>query len=411
MNVAEVLRNRSFVSYLLGVVLSQIGTRGAIAASLYQVYDLTGSLATTGLVGGAGGIAVMVLSPVGGALADRMDRRRLLQLSQGGGGVVALALALLTFTGHVQAWHVVLASLLSMAATTFDNPTRTALIGSMVPPHQLPAAFALVNPCREIAVLVGPGLAGLMIAVGGPGVVHAFDSITYAAMIGLLFCLKTATAHLNREHKPVFGAIIEGAGYVARRPFILLLMSLDLSAMVFGAYRVLLPALALDFLDVGPKGYGVLAAAPSAGALLATYSIVKVLGRSLRLGRVLLLATGGFAVSDLVLAHSHWFALTILAALGLGVADALATSIRHAAVQIETPDELRGRVSSIYQVSSRGGPAMGDALVGALAGALGPAAALTIGAGVTLSYVTAMLVRDNPVRQYTGPDRVQVPVG
>ena len=411
MNVAEVLRNRSFVSYLLGVVLSQIGTRGAIAASLYQVYDLTGSLATTGLVGGAGGIAVMVLSPVGGALADRMDRRRLLQLSQGGGGVVALALALLTFTGHVQAWHVVLASLLSMAATTFDNPTRTALIGSMVPPHQLPAAFALVNPCREIAVLVGPGLAGLMIAVGGPGVVHAFDSITYAAMIGLLFCLKTATAHLNREHKPIFGAIIEGAGYVARRPFILLLMSLDLSAMVFGAYRVLLPALALDFLDVGPKGYGVLAAAPSAGALLATYSIVKVLGRSLRLGRVLLLATGGFAVSDLVLAHSHWFALTILAALGLGVADALATSIRHAAVQIETPDELRGRVSSIYQVSSRGGPAMGDALVGALAGALGPAAALTIGAGVTLSYVTAMLVRDNPVRQYTGPDRVQVPVG
>lgn len=91
MNLAEVLRNRSFVTYLLGVVLSQIGTRGAMAASLYQVYDLTGSLATTGLVGAAGGIAVMVLSPVGGALADRMDRRRLLQLSQGAGGLVASA--------------------------------------------------------------------------------------------------------------------------------------------------------------------------------------------------------------------------------------------------------------------------------------------------------------------------------
>jgi MFS family permease len=112
-----------------------------------------------------------------------------------------------------------------------------------------------------------------------------------------------------------------------------------------------------------------------------------------------------------VLAHSHWFALTILAALGLGVADALATSIRHAAVQIETPDELRGRVSSLYQVSSRGGPAMGDALVGALAGAFGPAAALTIGAAITLSYVTAMLARDNPVRRYTGPDRSLVEVG
>ena len=120
MNVAEVLRNRSFVNYLLGVVLSQIGTRGAMAASLYQVYDLTGSLATTGLVGAAGGIAVMVLSPVGGALADRMDRRRLLQLSQAAGGLVALALAVLTLTDQVQAWQVVLASLLSMGATTFE---------------------------------------------------------------------------------------------------------------------------------------------------------------------------------------------------------------------------------------------------------------------------------------------------
>jgi hypothetical protein len=298
-----------------------------------------------------------------------------------------------------------------MGATTFDNPTRQALIGSMVPQHQLPQAFALVNPCREIAVLVGPGLAGVMIAFGGPGLVHAFDAVTYAAMIVLLFSIKAPTEHLHRLHKPIFGAIVEGARYVAHRPVIMLLMSLDLSAMVFGAYRVLLPALALDVLHVGPKGYGLLAAAPSAGALLATYSIVRVLGRSRRLGRILLLATGGFALSDLLLAHSHWFVVTVLAALGLGVADALATSIRHAAVQLETPDELRGRVSSIYQVSSRGGPAMGDALVGALAGALGPAIALTIGAGITLSYVTAMLTRDNPVRRYTGPDRARVPVG
>jgi predicted MFS family arabinose efflux permease len=189
----------------------------------------------------------------------------------------------------------------------------------------------------------------------------------------------------------------------------LLLMSLDLSAMVFGAYRVLLPAIALDVLDVGPRGYGLLAAAPSAGALLATYSIVRVLGRSRRLGRILLLATGGFAVADIILAQSRWFALTLAAALCLGVADALATSIRHAAVQIETPDELRGRVSSIYQVSSRGGPALGDALVGAVASVLGPAIALTIGAGVTLSYVTAMLSRPNRVRSYAGPDREEVP--
>lgn len=408
--MAEVLRNRSFVAYLLGVVLSQIGTRGAMAASLYQVYDLTGSIATTGLVGAAGGLAIVTLSPVGGALADRMDRRLLLQLSQSAGGLVALALAVLTLTGTVEAWHVVLASLLSMAATTFDNPTRNALIGSMVPREQLPQAFALLNPARETAVLVGPGLAGLLIAVGGPGLVHAVDAGTFLAMIGLLFFIKAPSDHVGGEHKPILGAILAGARYVSGRPIILLLMSLDLSAMVFGAYRVLLPALALDVLEVGPQGYGLLAAAPSAGALLATYSIVKVLGRSRRIGRILLLATVGFALADVVLAQSRWFPLALVAALCLGVADALATSIRHAAVQIETPDELRGRVSSIYQISSRGGPAVGDAVVGGLAGVLGPAAALTLGAAVTFTYAATMLVRDNPVRSYAGPDRSAVRV-
>ena len=404
MPLPAVLHNRSFVGYLSGVVLSQIGTRGAMAASLYQVYELTGSISTTGLVGAAGGLAVVVLSPVGGALADRADRRRLLQLAQTAGGLVALTLAVLTLTGTVEAWHVILASLLSMAATTFDNPTRNALVGSMVPTSQLPQAFALLNPARETAVLIGPGLAGVLIAVGGPGLVHALDAVTFAAMIALLFFIDAPTEHIDRAHKPILGAIADGARYVAGRPIVLLLMSLDLSAMVFGAYRVLLPAIALDVLEVGPQGYGLLAAAPSAGAVLATYGIVKVLGRSRRLGRIALLATGGYALADLVLAWSPWFVLALLAAVALGVADALATSIRHAAVQIETPDELRGRVSSIYQVSSRGGPAIGDAAVGALAGLLGPAVALTIGAGVTLAYVTALLARPNVVRSYVGPE-------
>lgn len=405
MSATEVLRNRSLVGYLAGVVLSQIGTRGAMAASIYQVYELTGSLGQTGLVGAAGGVAVLVLSPIGGALADRTDRRRLLQLAQAGGGLVALTLAALTLTGRVAASHVVMAALLSMGATAFDNPTRNALIGSMVPRHQLPQAFALVNPAREVAVLAGPGIAGLLIAYGGPGLVHALDAATYAAMIVILCFVKAPSDHRGGSHQPMLRSIVEGALYVARRPIILLLMSLDLSAMVFGAYRVLLPALALDVLHVGPQGYGLLAAAPSAGALLASYGIVRLLGHSRRLGRALLLATGWFAVADAVLAQSHWFALSLVAALCLGVADALATSIRHAAVQIETPDELRGRVSSIYQVSSRGGPAVGDALIGGMAGVLGPALALTVGAGMTLSYVLALSVRPNLVRSYAGPER------
>jgi hypothetical protein len=127
-------------------------------------------------------------------------------------------------------------------------------------------------------------------------------------------------------------------------------------------------------------------------------------GRTQRPGRVALLATGAFGLADLTLAHSPWFALSLLAAASLGGADALATSIRHAAVQIETPDELRGRVSSIYQISSRGGPAVGDAVIGGAAVALGPTLALTVGAGLTLAYVGSLLTTSNSVRSYTGPN-------
>jgi MFS family permease len=407
----EVLQNRSFRGYLSGLVLSQIGTRGAATASLYQVYELTGSLSLTGLVGAAGGAAVLVLSPIGGALADRTDRKRLLQRAQSVGGLVALTLAVLTFSGEVEAWHVVVAAFLSMGATAFDSPTRNALIGSLVPRHQLPQAFALVNPAREVAVLVGPGLAGLLIALGGPGAVHALDAATYAAMIAILFFVHAPDEHRDRSDAPVLRSILQGAAYVRGRPIIVLMMSLDLSAMMFGAYRVLLPALALDVLHVGPTGYGLLASAPSAGALLASYGIVTMLGRSRRLGRLLLAATGAFALADVVLAQSRWLAVSLVAALCLGAADALATSIRHATVLTETPDELRGRVSSIYQISSRGGPALGDGIVGGLAGALGPATALTLGAGVTLTYVTALLARPNRVRSYLRPDRDAVATG
>jgi hypothetical protein len=180
------------------------------------------------------------------------------------------------------------------------------------------------------------------------------------------------------------------------------MMSLDLSATLFGAYRVVLPALALRVLHVGPAGYGLLSSAPSAGALLATYLVFRVAGRSRALGRVLLMATVGYGLAVLVLAQSRLFPLALLAGLGIGSADAMATTIRQAAVQLETPDELRGRVSSIYQMASRGGPALGDLNIGWIAGLLGPIFALSIGGLVPIAYAGALLTGKGRVRRYAG---------
>jgi hypothetical protein len=244
--------------------------------------------------------------------------------------------------------------------------------------------------------------AGVLITVAGPGLMYAVDAGTYGLLVAVLAVLRIPTMQPSGERRSVFGSIVDGARYIGRRPLIYNLMALDLSATVFSAYRVLLPAIAVDVLQVGSTGYGILSSAPSAGALLATYTVYRTVQNSRRQGRVLLVSTALYGVSALLLAHAPVFVLALLAAGLLGAFDAMATTIRHAAVQIDTPDEIRGRVTAFYQMSSRGGPAIGDVVVGAFAGAVGPVVALTVGALTPILVAASFWSKENVVRAYTG---------
>ncbi|GGI95600.1 MFS transporter [Streptomyces brasiliensis] len=400
MALPQVLRNRDFALYWGGVVLSQIGTRGAVAANLYQVYQLTGSTAQVGLVGLAQAVALLVLSPIGGIYADRLDRRRLLQVTQCVALAVSVALAAITLAGAATVWAVVVSSLLATAAATFDQPARQALIPAMVPRERLVEAFALLNPSRELAVLVGPAFAGVLIAVGGPGAVYVFDAVTYGALVVVLALVRVPPLKVDGERRSLWHSMRQGVRYVAERPVVWQLMGLDMTATVFGAYRVLLPAFAAQILHVGPTGYGLLSAAPSAGALIGSVWVFRLV-RTARAGRIVLWGTAAYGLAVVGLAQSRTFPVAIVMALALGAADAVATTVRHAAVQVETPDELRGRVSAIYQMCSRGGPAIGDSLMGVAAGALGPVVALTLGGLVPTAVSAASAVRSRTVREYS----------
>lgn len=400
MRLPDVFRNRDFNLYWSGVVFSEIGIRATVAANLYHVYLLTGSTLQVGFVGASQAVALLVLGPIGGAYADRVDRRRLLQYSQGLSLLATAALAVVTLTGRAEVWHVLVAVLVNTAAGAFDRPARQALIPSLVPRHQLVEAYAIVNPSREVAVLTGPALAGVLILFGGPGLVYAFDAVTYALLIAVLGVLKTPPMVASQTRPTLVAAIVEAGGFIRRRPIIYQLMSLDLSASLFGAYRVLLPAFADQVLGVGPAGYGLLAAMPSAGALLGSAWIFKLV-KSTSSGRIVLASTFGYGAACVGLAQARIFPVAIMAALALGAADALATTIRHAAVQLETPDEMRGRVTSLYQMASRGGPAVGDVNLGAIAGALGPITALTLGALVPMAAAGLCAIRGGRVRDYS----------
>ena len=400
--VSPILRNRDFDFYWSGVVLSQIGSRGTLAANLYQVYALSGSLAQTGLVGAAQAVALIVLSPLGGAYADRLDRRRLLQCSQGLAMVVSAVLFVLSMTGAIATWEVLVSVVLTTAAATFDQPARNALIPALVPQQQLPQAFALLNPSRELAVLTGPALSGLLIAASGPGLMYLVDAVTYGVLIIDLALIRVADLPGAPRDESVWRQIADGFVFVRRRRIVWMMMSLDLSATLFSSYRVVLPALALHRLHIGATGYGLLSSAPSLGALVATYVVFRLIGRSHRLGPVLLTSTIVYGLSAILLARAGTVPLVVLALLLLGACDAMATTIRQAAVQLETPHELRGRITAIYQMASKGGPALGDTLMGSAAGALGPSVSLVLGGVLTIAYAGAFMGRDNPVRRYAG---------
>jgi MFS family permease len=401
MKVAPALRHRDFNLYWFGVVFSQVGTRGTLAANLYQVYTLSHSIPVTGLVGLAQAVSLLVLSPFGGAYADRIDRRRLLQATQLLALIVAGGLAALTESGHASTAAVLACVLLTTAAASFDQPARQALIPAMIPREELPQAFALLNPSRELAVLLGPALAGLLIAVHGPGLMYAVDAATYAVLVAVLAMIHTPRLVPEARQQSVGRTIMHGASFVRGRPLIWLMMSLDLSATLFGAYRVILPALALTVLHAGPTGYGLLSAAPSAGALVATYPVFRVVARSARIGKVLLAASAGYGLATIALAQSRWLPLALVSGLLIGACDAMATTIRQAAVQLETPDALRGRVSAIYQMASRGGPALGDLNIGWIAGMLGPIEALTLSSLVPIAYAGWHFARRGRVSSYS----------
>ena len=274
--VPEVLHEPGFRLFWLGTVFSQIGTRGTVAANLWQVLQLTNSTLQVGLVGLAEALALLLLAPLGGAVADRMDRRTLLQLTQSTSLVASLGLTILTFSGAIQPWHIYTAVVAISAAQSFEGPARQALIPALVRKERLVDAFALVNPTRELAILLGPPLAGILIGTVGAGLrvcLRCADVRGLVLMLGLFALPRIAP---RGRAQSVWRSIAEGFKYVSERRLIWQLMSLDFAATFFSAYRVCCRSLARDVLGVGAAGYGILSAAPAAGAILGSAMVFRM---------------------------------------------------------------------------------------------------------------------------------------
>jgi MFS family permease len=354
-----------------------------------------------GLRAFAGDAPLLTFMLVGGAVADRVDRRTLLQITQSASLLSSLGLTVATFTGTIRPWHIYLAVVAVSAAQTFEAPARLALIPALVSRPRVVDAFALTNPTRELAILLGPPLAGILIATVGPGYVYAFDALTYALLVVFLVFIVVAPIAAPARQESIWASILAGFRYVRERRLIWQLMTLDFSATFFGAYRVVLPTIARDILGVGAVGYGALGAAPAAGAILGSAAVFRLRAFE-RKGWLILCATAGYACACIVLARAAVFPVALGAATAIGVCDAMAATLRQVLVQVETPDRLRGRVTAAYQMVSRGGPSLGQAQMGAVAAQLGAPLALTLGASVTLACAALLALKGRTIRRYKG---------
>jgi MFS family permease len=394
------LRYRNYRLLWIGLFVSFTGSMMQNAALLWQVSLLAApgrKGIALGLVGLSKVVPIVIFSMVSGVIADAWDRRKVMLCAQFAATAVAGALAVLTFRGLSIVWPIYALAALGGAVGTFDMPARQALIPTLVPRDVLPNAISLNTIMFQTASVVGPALGGWLIAgTGGVGWVYIANAFSFAFVILSLLMMRDVpprqASETGARDDVSLHAALQGLRFVFRAPLIRSTMLLDFFATFFSSAMALLPIFAQDVLRVGARGYGWLYAAPAAGALVTSGAMVIAVDRIDRRGRLLIYAIVGYGLATIVFGLSRSFWLTFACLALTGAADTVSTIIRNMIRQLETPDRLRGRMTSINMVFFQGGPQLGELEAGVVANWLGPAASVVtggIGCLIATAYVSA----------------------
>jgi MFS family permease len=393
------LTHRDFRLFWFGQVVSVAGTQMRQAAVAWQIYLLSHSALALGVLGLVRVAPIVLLSLFGGVIADAVDRRRLLLLTQTVLLGVSALLAAVTLAGGASIWSVYGLVALGTAAVAFDNPARQALVPSLVSRDHLSNALSLSTTTFQVAMVIGPSLAGFVIAAWGVSAVYVIDAISYLAVVIALLMI---------HPPPVVGAVqrvsvraaVEGLQFVWREPILLSTMALDFVATFFGSASALLPIFAHDILHSGSQGYGVLYAAPAVGAIGAGIVMSFVALRIRNQGRVILLAVAAYSACTILFGLSHVFLLSVLFLAGTGVADTVSMILRQTVRQIVTPDALRGRMTSVSMVFFMGGPQLGEFEAGVVARGFGAPFSVVVGGVAALAATGIIAWRFVGLRHY-----------
>lgn len=370
---------------LVGHGISQMGSQICQVAVAWQLYLLTHSALSLGLLGLVRFIPIAAMALVGGVIADAVDRRRLLILAQVMLGLNSMALAVLTWTGHASPAALYGFIFMIGLATAFEGPARQALIPNLVPAEDLPAALSLNVTVWQVATVLGPGVGGALLAWLGPGAAYAMDSLSFVGMIVALMGLQHRPPPSSQ--KVTFGAMGDGLRFILATPAILWLMVLDFLACFFGGSMLLMPIFADQILGVGVKGLGILYAAPPLGAVIAAIWMSN--RRPVRRqGMTVLVSVLAYGASIAAFGASRHFALSLVFLAASGAADTVSMVVRQTVRALLTPDWLRGRMTSVNMLFFMGGPFLGETEAGLVAKLYG--APISVISGGVLCAVAAL---------------------
>ena len=348
----------------------------------WQVYEITRDPLDLGLIGLSQFLPFVLLVLPAGHFADRHLRQKLLSACYGLMLVCALLLLAFSLSGLQVVWPVFAVMVLFGVARAFAMPTGQALLPNVVPPALFGRAVAVNSTTWQLSTIAGPAIGGIVYLFGAP-VVYATVALLLAAAVVLMFGVR-APAPARSAQSITFDSLLEGLRFVFQRKIILGAISLDLFAVLFGGAVALLPAYASDILKVGPDGLGLLRAAPGVGAVVVALLFTwKPLAR--RVGPAMLWGVALFGVSTVIFGLSESFAVSLAALAVLGAADMVSVYIRHMLVQLETPDEIRGRVSAVSAVFIGASNELGEFESGVTAAWWGVRPAVVVGGVVSIA--------------------------
>jgi MFS family permease len=405
MHIPVSLRYRQFRLLWFGLMISVAGSEMQTWALLWHVRTLSKLPIALGAIGLARLAPIMLFSLIGGTLADSKSRRLVLFFTQGAMAATSLALALLTFTNRIELWEMYALTALSAVAVAFDGPARNAIIANLVPPAHLPNAFSMISIARKTGAICGPALSGLVIASLGQGYTYLLNALSFTAVILALVLMGNIPQAQSRTPRKLldFGAIWEGIQFVRKSRIVLATMLLDFLATFFSSANALLPIFVVDIFRAGGIAYGWLSAAQAIGATTAALVISQRKGIN-RQGRVLLISVWVFGLATVAFGLSRTFASAMVALIVVGASDAVSTILRNTIRQMQTPDDLRGRMVSINQMFYLGGPQLGELEAGALAQITGAPIAVVSGGIATVGVVVWAALRWPSLLNYRGDE-------